>query len=212
MISHHPADTTLLSTASGTLLPLHREVVAVHLARCADCRAAVEAGEEIGGALLDAMPPAALGDKALAAALARLDEAAAHPRASQTEAPLDLSPKALERLIETGPWRAVGLGIKLMPLVPRDATGTRLDLIRVAGGTALPRHDHTGPEMTCVLRGGYADATGQYNAGDVAEGDVGLDHQPRALAGAECICLIATTGRLRAKSLIARLLQPIFGI
>jgi putative transcriptional regulator len=123
-----------------------------------------------------------------------------------------LTPERVERLVERGRWRMIGLGIKLMPLVPCDATGTRLDLIRVAPGVAMPEHDHAGPEVTCILRGGFADETGEYNAYDLAEGDVGLHHRPRALTGEECICLTATTGFLRAKSLIVRLLQPVFGI
>lgn len=210
MIRHHPSDATLIAHAAGTLLPLHRQVVALHLAQCPHCRTTIELGEELGGALLDTTAPLDTSTTALEGLLRRLDSPDLPPRASAAEASFTRS--RIEHLIQHGRWRSVGRGIKLMPLVPRDETGTRLDLIRVQPGTALPLHGHTGPEITYVLRGSFADETGEYSGGDCAEGDIGLEHRPRALAGEECICLIATTGYLRARSLIARLLQPVFGI
>jgi putative transcriptional regulator len=206
VIRHHPSDSTLVSCAASTLPAAHQSVIAVHLAQCPACRAALRLGEELGGALLELAPAAGLAEGALARAVARLDR----PAARTAEPPA--MPTTLAALSRGGRWRRVGLGIRLMPLVPRDRSGTRLDLIRVAPGTALPRHEHSGFESTCVLQGAYADETGEYRVGDVAEGDVGLDHCPVALAGEDCICLIATTGRLRAHSLIARLLQPLFGV
>lgn len=207
MIRHHPADATLIGCASGTLLPLHRQVVGIHLAQCPACRDTVALGEALGGALLDALPPTAISTGLIDRAIGQLDR-------PEREQPLPsvLNAAALDRLVRHGRWRSVGIGIQLMPVVRRDRTGTRLDLIRVAPGTAMPQHDHTGPEIACVLSGAFADETGTYGAGDVAEGDAGLEHQPRALTGEDCICLIATTGRLRARSLLVRLLQPIFGI
>ncbi|MGA3398332.1 MAG: cupin domain-containing protein, partial [Acetobacteraceae bacterium] len=120
-------------------------------------------------------------------------------------------PTTLEALA-TGRWWWLGPGIRLMPLARRDASGTRLDLIRVAPGMALPGHGHTGQEMACILQGGYADETGDYNAFDIAEGDPALEHTPVASPGPECICLIATTGRLRAHTWLARLVQPLVGV
>jgi putative transcriptional regulator len=206
MIRHHPSASTLMSCAASTLSVLHQSVVAVHLAQCPACRAQLRFGEELGGVLLDAVQPKPLSDDALEHTLTRLDRM---PPATEALPPM---PTTLAALESRGRWRWIGLGIRLMPLAPRDASGTRLDLIRVAPGTALPQHAHTGPESTCVLQGAFADETGEYHVGDIAEGDVGLDHRPAALAGGDCICLIATTGYLRADSLVVRLLQPIFGV
>ena len=114
--------------------------------------------------------------------------------------------------LAVGRWWWLGPGIRLMPLHRRDATGTRLDLIRVAPGMALPGHGHTGPEMACILQGAYADETGEFAVHDIAEGDAALDHRPVASPGADCICLIATTGRLRGHTRLARLVQPLMGI
>ncbi len=204
MIRHHPSDATLIAQAAGHLPALHAEVLAVHLSACPHCRAELRRLDEVGGALLTELPPEPLRPDALARTLARLDDAVAAP-------PPAVTPITLKALA-VGRWWWLGPGIRLMPLSRRDASGTRLDLIRVAPGRALPGHGHTGPEMACILQGAYADETGEYSAYDIAEGDVALDHTPIASPGGDCICLIATTGRLRGHTLLARLVQPLMGI
>ncbi len=160
--------------------------------------------EEVGGALFATLSPALLRSDAVARTLARLDDRV-----------LTASPAAPATTLEAlavGRWRWLGPGIRLMPLVSRDASGTRLDLVRVTPGVGLPGHGHTGPETACILEGGYADETGEYSAGDIAEGDVELEHTPVAAPGPDCICLIATTGRLQAHTWLARLVQPLVGV
>ncbi len=153
--------------------------------------------------MIKELPPVALSAGALDRTLARLGSP--WPRA-QPPVPMTLDSLA------TGRWVAIAPGIRLMTLAKRDSTDTRLDLIRVSPGLSLPQHDHTGPETACILQGGYRDAIGEYRVGDIAEGEPGRDHAPIALEGEDCICLSATTGRLRARSPIVRLIQPLFGI
>jgi putative transcriptional regulator len=204
MIRHHPSDATLIAQAAGHLPTLHATVLAVHLSACAHCRAELRRLEEVGGALLAALPATPLRDDALACTLARLDEAV-------VPAPPAVVPVTLEALA-VGRWWWIGPGIRLMPLRRRDASGTRLDLLRVAPGVAMPGHGHTGAEMACIMQGAYADETGEYSAYDIAEGDAALEHTPIASPGADCICLVATTGRLRGHTWLARLVQPLMGI
>ena len=204
MIRHHPSDATLIAQAAGQLPALHAAVLAVHLSACPHCRGELRRLEDIGGVLLAELPPVPLQPDALARTLARLDEKVdATPPAV---APITLAALAVGR------WWWLGPGVRLMPLSRRDASGTRLDLLRVAPGRALPGHGHTGPEMACILQGAYADETGEYSAYDIAEGNAGLDHTPIASPGADCICLVATTGRLRGHTWLARLVQPLMGI
>jgi putative transcriptional regulator len=201
MIRSHPSETSLLACAAGTLPAPHAAVIAVHLAQCPQCREVMRLGEEIGGHLIESGPSAALSPRALDDVMARLDQG-----------PPSLRPAPTLAGLAVGRWRRLGPGIALMRLAPRDATGTRLDLIRVAPGVTLPRHGHGGFESTCVLRGAYADKTGEYHEGDVAEGDEPLVHAPRALGGGECICIVATTGRLRPRTVLARLIRPLLGL
>lgn len=205
MIRRHPSEAMLLAYAAGTLPAPHSIVIRTHLAMCGDCRGALRLATALGGAMLEEAPPTAMAGDALSRTLARLGEP---ERASPpARVPVTVADFA------TGRWWWLGPGIRLMPLIRRDRQDARLDLIRVAPGIALPGHGHTGEEITCVLQGAFGDETGEYHAGDVAEGDEELEHQPTALdTGRECVCLIATTGRLRAHSWLARIVQPVFGI
>lgn len=205
MNRRHPSEATLLAYVAGTLPVPHSIVIRTHLALCGECRGTIRLATALGGALLEETPPAAMAADALARTLARLGEPDLTPPPARI-------PTTVEDFA-TGRWWWLGPGIRLMPLMRRDRDDARLDLIRVAPGVALPGHGHTGSEVTCVLQGAFGDETGEYHAGDVAEGDEDLDHQPVALdTGRECICLIATTGRLRGHSWLARLVQPVFGI
>ncbi len=62
------------------------------------------------------------------------------------------------------------------------------------------------------MQGGYIDETGHYETHDIAEGDENLQHTPIAATGSDCICLIATTGRLRGDTWLARFIQPMIGV
>jgi putative transcriptional regulator len=204
MIRHHPSDALLLAYAAGSLPSPHAQVLAVHLSACPHCHGELRRFEEFGGALLEGLPPMALRPNALSLTMARLDEAVA---ASEPAAvPVSLEALAVRR------WWWLGPGIRLMPLRRRDASDTRLDLIRVAPGVAMPAHGHTGLETACILQGGYSDETGEYAANDIAESDGDLDHTPVASPGPDCICLTATSGRLRGHTWLSRLVQPLIGV
>ena len=202
MNRHHPSDDTLIAEAAGTLQPLHARVLGVHLSACPLCRDKVLEFEEIGGCLLTALPTATLRPDALAQALAQLDTLTFEPAAPPASAPSVAT-------LATGRWWWLGRGVRLMPLVRRDQTGTRLDLIRAVPGMALPGHAHSGPEMVCVLQGSFVDQTGHYAVHDIAESDADLRHTPIAAPGPDCICLIATTGRVRANTWLTQLIQPL---
>lgn len=84
-------------------------------------------------------------------------------------------------------------------------------LIRAKPGMVLPEHTHTGNEYTLVLKGSLHDAADEYHVGDLIVADASLAHEPAAGSGEECICLAVVDGRLRMKSLVGRLVQPLLG-
>ena len=99
-------------------------------------------------------------------------------------------------------WLAPGL--RHAVLLRGPASGT-LRLLRVAPGTALPRHSHRGGELTLLLAGAFADETGRYGPGDLAEIGEEVSHQPKAEGPEDCVCLVATQGRLRFGALLGRI-------
>jgi putative transcriptional regulator len=203
MIRHHPSEATLVAYAAGSLPEPHIRTVAAHLALCPACAAALTDLTEIGGALIEEIEPSLLAPDALAKTLARLD---VPPRPEPPPPAVTLDGIAVKR------WRWTGPGIAMMTLIARDRTGTRLDLIRVAPGTGLLHHGHTGFETTCVMRGSYDDGLERYETGDFAESDAEELHRPMALPGEDCVCLMATTGRLQPTGLLGRLIRPLLGM
>ena len=205
MIRHHPAEASLIACAAGTMPMAHAQVIGVACralpglrrrpARRRGCRRRA-AGRTAAGA-----------DGAPTRSPARWRGWTRPPPNLRARAPaFDLAALA------SGRWRRVAPGIAIMKLLPRDATDSRLDLIRVAPGRALLSHGHTGRETTCVLSGAFADGTGTFAAGDCVEADAALDHTPRALPGEDCVCLIATTHHLRPHGWLGRLVRPLLGM
>ena len=217
-IRHHPSEATLVGYAAGALWEAARPVVAAHLARCPDCRAKLELTEAVGGLLLEALPPAPLAPDALRRAMERLDDspgpaaAAAGGAAPGARVPVGT---AAEPLADT--LRGLGLPVRRLHwLAPglRHAVllrggpgrgGGTLRLLRVRPGAAIPRHAHRGAELTLVLEGAFADETGRYGPGDLAEAETEVSHRPVAEGPADCVCLVAAEGLPRFGGLLDRL-------
>jgi putative transcriptional regulator len=215
---HHPSDDLLLRHAAGRLPPVQALVVSTHLPFCAQCRGAVRLGCDIGGALLAEMPADDMAPDALSRTLARLDVTAGSlDTTSGGQAGVELAsgvplPLPLQGMARMG-WRWLAPGISRIALtIPGAARGERGYLLRVAPGTRLPEHGHSGWEATCVLSGSFTDSTGEYGPGDVAEMDAAGMHQPVSGLEEGCICLIVCQGNLRLRGVLARLMQPFVGV
>ena len=63
--------------------------------------------------------------------------------------------------------------------------------------------------MTLVLRGGFADESGEYHPGDFLVREGWDKHTPVALEGEECICLRVLAAPLRSPRLPHRVLNPL---
>jgi putative transcriptional regulator len=208
-VMHHVPQQILWAHAAGALPYGFSVVVATHVSLCDACRAGLEAEEAVGGAVLDQLAPAALGPDLRARTLARLDDAIGEPA---PPARSGIFPGPLVQALGGHPprWRHLGGGIR-QQILSADSEGS-LRLLFIPPGTAVPEHGHRGLEMTQVLQGSFSDATGRFGVGDVQIADPDLDHIPTADPGQPCICLAATDAPLRFRSLLPRLLQPLFRI
>jgi putative transcriptional regulator len=214
-IRHHPSEAMLVAQAAGSLWEAAALIVEAHLDQCAHCSATLRLAEAVGGALLDGLSPMPLAPDALRRAMDRLDEVdSGVPEGSNfssaQQAPA--APRQEHSLVRQKAhntrlhWLAPGIGHAV--LLNRPGNGT-LRVLRVKPGTALPRHSHRGSELTLVLEGAFVDETGHYGPGDLAEVDETISHRPVAEGPTDCVCLIATQGRLRFNGLLTRLFGAI---
>ncbi|WP_263079438.1 ChrR family anti-sigma-E factor [Endozoicomonas sp. Mp262] len=215
-LHHHPDISTLISYAAGSLPEALATVVACHLSVCGQCQQQVSEAEQIGSLLLNDIEPVPVSDKAKDALLQKLDQLDNIQTLTikKTSQPIGESPALLQKLLKSKQldqlnWKSMAPGMKQYIISHSD---DRLRLLKIAPGTCMPVHGHTGSELTMVLRGSYTDETGHYSSGDIADLGSDIQHQPVVDSHQECICLIATDAPLRFVNWVPRLLQPFFGI
>ncbi len=152
--------------------------------------------DAIAGALLEAMPSAALSDGALERALAAIDDAEAKDRAFETarddkwrelaalpDPTRDIAVQALGRR----GWRVTGPGIRTLELAREgDATA---ELLRIEPGYGAPRHGHDSEEYTLVLAGAFHDGRQRFACGDLCIAGPDDVHRPVAEPGGVCFAL-----------------------
>ncbi|TDP47333.1 ChrR family anti-sigma-E factor [Zavarzinia compransoris] len=206
--SHHVPFDWLVERAAGTLAPAAALVVDAHLAFCPACRAALALCEQVGGALLDAVPPAPVAADAFDRLMARIEREPARspgpdapPPAAFGDPVLDRMPGLLHPLgakaLAGRGWRSLVPGVKVLHLDVPVVPGGSAQLIRVAGGRGVPRHTHRGNEYTLVLAGAFNDAGGRFAAGDVQVTTPSVKHKPIAEPGEICMVLAVTDAPLR---------------
>lgn len=208
-ITHHIRSDLIAAWVSGNLPPVFAVVVAAHVALCDECRAASDAAQSLGGALLHELAPLDLDHGCLARALAALDHPYERAVAPQSAG---IFPAPVMQALEGRPpkWRMLGGGIRQQILMA-DRQGS-LRLLYIPPGRKVPEHGHRGLELTLVLQGSFSDSEGVFGLGDVEDADGEVDHQPIAGPGEACICLAATDAPLRFHAMLPRLLQPLFRI
>jgi putative transcriptional regulator len=210
-IEHHPTDSMLAAFAAGTLDLGRHVAIATHLVSCPQCRAFMRSMEQVGGAVLASLPPAAMSTGALAAVEARLKEpvrpaaVAITPTVPETEVPG--LPKFVRRY-RFGNWKWIAPSVHLRPIALPYESDTRVFLLKSGPGTKMLQHTHTGVELTCVLSGAFRQDGSRYGPGDFDLGDETINHQPIVEAGQDCICLVAMQGKLRLNGLLGRVVQP----
>lgn len=209
---HHPPETLLLEYATGALREAQAVAVATHLAYCPACRTQAQHLDELGGVLLDTLPPEPLPPDALSALIARLDEAplpappVSKPSARVTPAsPLGglLVPEPLRgylaRMPEPAIWTSLADGISSLKLT-LGKPPVVAEVLKMVPGSALPVHRHSDQELILTLQGSFSEEAGPYSAkggfytlGDLGEFEGGSTHT--VVAGANgCVCYRVLAG------------------
>ena len=220
-ITHHLDESTILSFAAGSLPAAFAIVASGHIDHCAHCRAKVAKAQVLGGAILDDVEPVALSQGAANNLLELLEAEERKPQPSTPARVLvdtddDLVPAAVRRLLDVPfaqiKWKKAGRGISTCQIDLGENAQSKLFLMKIAAGSAVPEHGHTGHEVTLILSGAYNDECGRFARWDVADLDPDVEHQPVVEDSEDCICLVAVERPARFKDLLPRLFQPIVGI
>ncbi len=178
--------------------------------------------DRVGGALMECVEPADLGEGALAAALDAIEaiEAntaiAAHPVAAQSAnteiqellaLPDPIRTSSLLAL-EKGDWQFAGRRVRRLE-VAREGE-VKAELIRIEPGRGVPVHTHKGLEYTLVLTGAFHDGERRYRCGEVCAAGPDVEHKPIAEADEVCYALAVTNAPLAFKGALG-LVQRLFG-
>lgn len=213
-IKHHLTEDLIFGYSAGSLPEAVNLIIATHVSMCDDCRAAVEAHDAVGGALLEQTHSIHVSDACLDGALALIrgtDPVA--PSAARFDPVDPIAPKPLLDYIggslDDVKWRPLGMGVKQAILNTSPEATARL--LYIPAGTAVPDHGHNGLELTLVLKGAFQDEEDRFGRGDIEIADADVHHTPVADFSEDCICLAVTDAPLRLKGL-ARLAQPFLGI
>ena len=214
-VSHHLRAELLLAYGAGTLDEATSLLVATHLALCPRCRADLDLAEAVGGALIDCAEPDGATDGAMPGTPAGGGGAPPRPAAAPAARGAFVLPQPLRGYAggDSGaaPWRAVGGGIRQVPLTTRGR-GATARLLSIPAGRSVPDHGHRGLELTLVLAGAFYDRHAWYRRGDVQAADEAVVHRPVAGPEEDCICLAVTDAPLRFRGPVPRLLQLFHGI
>ena len=213
-ITHHLDDATVLAFAAGTVGEAHGILVASHLAMCRECRDALRHAESLGGGILESQNEQAVSDICRAATLASLDAVIA-PRAiskPKSDLPLALARAMGDVSLSDIKWHKKAPGVSVFDVPLSKTTKTKLKLMKLGHGRAMPEHGHGGEELTLILKGSYHDHMGRFAPGDVADLDQEVEHQPVVDSEEDCICVVAFETQAKFKGFWARLVQPFVGI
>ena len=191
-------------------------LVSTHLERCAACRDAMRRFESIGGSLVLDEAPAELPVDAFAEVMAKIDAPLLHPTppaaSRHPSLPAGMNwPRSL-RHCKISRWRPMAPGMRWSRVKINHAPEANVFLLRIAAGSCMPVHTHSGEELTQVLYGSFDDGRAVFEEGDFDGTDSTVRHQPVVRANSECICLASVEGRLVHDGLVARWLGALIGI
>ena len=210
MVKHHPDTNTLLEFAASSLPAAQSVVVSTHLQFCSECRQRLAQLESLGATMFEDAEPVDISPSLFDSVLARLDEVQEDLAANDASASMmSWTVKQIRKgNLDELQWKKVTRSLRIADLGDIDGAA-EFSLYHIAEGGRIPKHNHSGTEMTLVLQGGFSDESGSYHAGDFVTREAGDIHAPTALPGGDCICLAVLESPLRFTRWHYRWLSPL---
>ena len=205
-------DALLLDYATGALSRPLEILIETHLAMNEKSSRSMRMLMQLGGILLEDSEPVSLSEGALQNVMAQLGQfdREMDEMFSKVNAHTEWLPHPILSYVPEADckqsWRRAGIGILETDIDFGEAHG-KAKVYRIAPGTAVPIHAHTGAEVTLVLTGGFTDETGSYGPGDIAIQEAGGEHQPVADDDGECVVFAVNEGEIRLTGPIGRVLN-----
>ena len=208
-------DALLLDYATGALSRPLEILVETHLAMNEKSSQSMRMLMQLGGILLEDCEPVSLSEGALQNVMSQLgsydtDTNGAALEGTKINSRSEWLPHPVSAYVPAAEcktsWRRAGIGI-MEADIDFGETGGQAKIYRIAPGTAVPIHTHTGAEVTLVLSGGFTDETGSYGPGDISIQEAGGEHQPVADDDGECVVYAVNEGEIRLTGPIGRVLN-----
>ena len=205
-------DALLLDYATGALSRPLEILVETHLAMNEESSQSMRMLMQLGGILLEDCEPVSLSEGALENVMSQLGrhDTDTHKDSAKIHSHNEWLPRPVANYVPSADckksWRRAGIGI-MEADIDFGETGGQAKIYRIAPGTAVPIHTHTGAEVTLVLSGGFTDETGSYGPGDISIQEAGGEHQPVADDDGECIVYAVNEGQIRLTGPIGRVLN-----
>ena len=210
MASHHPAPEMLTAFSAGSLQLGHAMCVSAHVEHCSECQSNLQRLNTLGAELaFRQLEPARASDELKSNVLSMLDRERPKPEA-RPPARSDV-PRCLHKFMddfESLEWQRVSPSIQTAVLC-RDEKGAQVSMLRIKPGGEIGTHEHTGDELTMVLKGAFSDETGIYAKGDFVLRDKSHKHRPIVTKDSECICLTVVDAPIQFTGFFSRILNPL---
>ena len=230
MIQHHPTDNILVEFAAGTLDTAQAVAVNAHMHFCTKCQQNIKKMEQTGGAMLDSLDPEALAENSFDKLLSAIEVMAAESISTNhgtddtlINNKIDLrSDEAVKIARDYGrlpnvvakmmsqkalKWRYINSSLKTSHLIAGQ-NGHQVSLQKISAGGVAPEHDHSGTEMTVVLKGSFSDKEGIYQEGDFILKEPGQIHQPISARNEDCLCLSVESAPVKLTGFFGRMVNP----
>ena len=205
-------DALLLDYATGALSRPLEILVETHLAMNEESSQSMRMLMQLGGILLEDCEPVSLSEGALENVMSQLGchDTDTTKDSAKIHSHNEWLPRPVANYVPSADckksWRRAGIGI-MEADIDFGESGGQAKIYRIAPGTAVPIHTHTGAEVTLVLSGGFTDETGSYGPGDISIQEAGGEHQPVADDDGECIVYAVNEGQIRLTGPIGRVLN-----